>query len=75
MTKTTTTTTTTKHNCGGPVFGKLTVGCPRCDELAAGAEPVSQSWRRPSGPSLSDEIRAHTCTRSHCGIVCTFGDW
>jgi hypothetical protein len=29
-----------RHTCGGPVFGRLTEGCPRCDELARGAEPV-----------------------------------
>lgn len=31
---------TTRHTCGGPVFGRKTPGCPRCDELLAGAEPV-----------------------------------
>ena len=31
---------TTKHTCGGPAFGRRTAGCPRCDELAAGAAPV-----------------------------------
>lgn len=34
---------TTAHTCGGPVFGKKTPGCPRCDELLAGAAPVV--WR------------------------------
>lgn len=27
----------TQHTCGGPVFGRLTPGCPRCRELRAGA--------------------------------------
>jgi hypothetical protein len=34
-----------RHTCGGPMFGRLTAGCPRCDELAAGAEPIRQAWR------------------------------
>ncbi len=38
--------TTVKHTCGGPVFGKKTPGCPRCDELLAGAEPVQWNIRR-----------------------------
>jgi len=32
----------TPHTCGGPSFGRLTPGCPRCDELAAGASP--RTW-------------------------------
>lgn len=36
----------TKHTCGGPVFGKRTAGCPRCDELAAGAPVREQPWRK-----------------------------
>ena len=36
--------TTTKHTCGGPVFGKKTPGCPRCDELLAGSAPVRWEW-------------------------------
>ncbi len=34
---------TTKHTCNdgaGPVFGRKTCGCPRCDELLSGAKPV-----------------------------------
>ena len=69
---------TTKHTCGGPVFGRLSEpgSCPRCDELRAGAEPVR--WvnsRREDDARRSAEIRAHNCERSHCGLVCTFGDW
>jgi hypothetical protein len=30
-------TTPTAHTCGGPKFGRKTPGCPRCDELLAGA--------------------------------------
>ena len=37
--------TAAKHTCGGPVFGHKTPGCPRCDELLAGAAPVVQDWR------------------------------
>ena len=37
----------TKHTCNGdrpPVFGRKTPGCARCDELLAGAAPVT--WSR-----------------------------
>lgn len=71
--------TTTKHTCGGPVFGKKTPGCPRCDELLAGAEPVV--WR--VTPAYDPEAhrrelaahRARCVTCSGGGGVCTWGDW
>lgn len=68
---------TTKHTCGGPVFGRLTRGCPRCDELLAGAEPVvwASTRRQRAERQRIAEIRAHDCKRSGCGPVCTFGDW
>jgi len=34
----------TRHSCGGPVFGRLTDGCPRCDELRDGATPIKVTW-------------------------------
>ena len=69
----------TKHTCGGPVFGRLAPAgtCPRCDELRAGSTPVQ--WvggRRAQTDALRVvEIRAHDCVKSHCGPVCTFGEW
>lgn len=39
---------TTKHSCNegnGPVFGRKTAGCSRCDELLAGAKPVVWNTR------------------------------
>ena len=67
----------TKHTCGGPVFGRLTRGCPRCDELLAWAEPVvwASTRRQRAERQRIAEIRAHDCKRSGCGPVCTFGDW
>ena len=69
--------TTTKHTCGGPAFGRKTPGCPRCDELLAGAAPVqwAGSQRRQDDEHRAAEIRAHDCKASRCAIVCTFGDW
>lgn len=69
--------TTTKHTCGGPSFGRLTAGCPRCDELAGGAAPVkwAGSTRRQDDARRAAEIRAHDCKASRCAVVCTFGDW
>ena len=70
-----------RHTCGGPAFGRLTPGCPRCDELASGA-PARQ-WRgasrREQDRQRSAEIHAHFASEHHrsggCGPVCTFGDW
>ena len=82
---------TTKHTCGGPVFGQKTPGCPRCDELLAGAEPVKWGSARGrcvtpgcgqlkergeySATCRSCQIRAHDCTARNCGRVCTAFDW
>jgi hypothetical protein len=67
------TTTTTKHTCGGPAFGRRTAGCPRCDELAAGAEP--RSWNVRSHGVVMGGARVHNCVESRCLSVCTFGDY
>lgn len=66
--------TTTKHTCGGPVFGKKTPGCPRCDELLAGAQPTQWSVRAKQADTLA-AIRSHSCKASGCGPVCTAFDW
>lgn len=47
----------TQHTCGGPKFGRLTAGCPRCDELRAGAEPVRCGAR--------DDDRPQTTPHTH----------
>lgn len=74
----------TRHTCGGPVFGRKTPGCPRCDELLAGAAPVQWAPSRAELERREDarraaEIRAHVASHKHrsggCGPVCTFGDW
>ena len=72
--------TTTKHTCGGPAFGRKTPGCPRCDELIAGAAPVV--WRNTSKQDDVQRcagIHAHFAGDRHrsggCGPVCTFGEW
>lgn len=65
---------TTKHTCGGPAFGRKTPGCPRCDELLAGAKPVV--WNRPQTQQrLIEAIRAHDCKARGCGPVCVAFDW
>ena len=72
---------TTKHTCGGPIFGRKTIGCPRCDELLAGARPVQWAIhrRRAEDAKSVAEIRGHFASHKHlsggCGVVCTFGDW
>lgn len=75
-------TTTTKHTCGGPAFGRKTPGCPRCDELLAGAAPVVQAWRGQRARQDAERreaMRAHFGGERHrtggCGPVCTAFDW
>lgn len=74
--------TTTKHTCGGPVFGKLTAGCPRCDEMIAGAPPVVWAFtsRKQEDAARSAECHAHFAAhpktgRGLCytGRLCTYG--
>lgn len=67
----------TQHTCGGPVFGRKTPGCPRCDELTSGAAPVKWAGtsRRTEDQRRVEAIRRHDCTTAKCGVVCTFGDW
>jgi hypothetical protein len=76
---------TTKHTCGGPKFGRKTSGCPRCDELLAGAEPVSWGGRT-AAQKRRDEAQQAAARRAHfgpggphatgkCGSVCTAFDW
>jgi hypothetical protein len=68
-----------RHTCNdgqGPAFGRKTAGCPRCDQLLAGAAPVR--WHESSAQRdarMVAEIRAHNCRASGCGRVCTFGEW
>lgn len=68
---------TTKHTCGGVSFGRKTAGCPRCDELLAGAAPVvwGGSRKRQEEARRIAEIRAHNCSVSRCGPVCTAFEW
>jgi hypothetical protein len=68
---------TTKHNCGGPVFGRKTAGCPRCDELIGGAAPIQWLIRKWAQDDYrrSEAIRNHDHVASNCGPVCTAFDW
>ncbi|HEY6021016.1 MAG TPA: hypothetical protein VIY48_14260 [Candidatus Paceibacterota bacterium] len=61
---------TTKHT-HKPNFGKRVNGCPRCDELNNGAEPVT-GWTYTSQIKLTES--KHVCT-SKCGPVCTANQW
>jgi hypothetical protein len=67
---------TTKHN-HTVVFGRKVDGCPRCEELKNGAEPVKWDGTRRSEIEAEQirAIRAHDCKKSGCGPVCTFGEW
>jgi len=70
------TSTTTPHN-HAVVFGRKLEGCPRCDELKAGAAPV-KGWgaaAREREAQFIKDLKAHDCKKSGCGPVCTFGEW
>jgi hypothetical protein len=77
----------TKHSqdCN-MIFGRKDSDCPRCQELIAGSAP--RTWgtvagyvggkgmtRKQMDAQRCVEIRNHDCSVSHCGPVCTFGDW
>lgn len=75
---------TTKHTCGGPVFGRKTAGCPRCDELLAGAPVVkwkgeTAKQKQAREASFREAVRAHYAAGKNgqcpCGPVCTKFDW
>ena len=61
----------TRHTCGGPSFGRLAAGCPRCDELAAGA-PARQ-WagmgRRQRCAAPQDSRRADRARRGRVHVA------
>lgn len=70
-----------KHTCNngsGPVFGRRTAGCPRCDALARGATPRQWYGQRHTDARRVAEVRQHCASLKHrtggCGVVCTFGD-
>lgn len=73
---------TTKHT-HKPNFGRKVDGCPRCAELAAGAEPIRQEWRTRQAQADAQQSRSRDAhfapggphARGACGPVCTFGDW
>jgi len=78
----------TDHTCNGgngPAFGRKTVGCPRCDELLAGAAPrvgwQTERYTR-SARDTRNAARARAASKAHfapgsphsrgaCGPCCT----
>jgi hypothetical protein len=70
---------TTKHTCGGPVFGKKTAGCPRCDELLSGSAPIVWAWASKENKARRAQFAKFEpcpkCAAGTCGPVCTWGDW
>jgi hypothetical protein len=69
-------------------FGRKVAGCPRCDELLAGAEPVRgygsmYSFTHGRYITKAEEIaqrltaiRNHDCKASGCStICCTANEW
>ncbi len=70
---------TTKHT-HPVVFGRKVDGCPRCEELKAGAAPIqwAPSFKQRDAQRCR-EIAAHFSSHQHlsggCGVVCTFGEW
>lgn len=65
---------TTKHT-HTVIFGRRVENCLRCAELAKGATPIRWHKRESDDARCAREIRQHDCRESHCGSVCTFGEW
>lgn len=67
---------TTKHSCGGVVFGKKTKGCPRCDELLAGATPTKWAFTiaKEREEGFMRALRAHSCKSHGCLSICVAFD-
>ena len=67
---------TTKHSCGGVVFGKKTKGCPRCDELLAGATPTkwASTIAKEREEGFMRALRAHSCKSHGCLSICVAVD-
>jgi hypothetical protein len=67
---------TTKHTCGGVVFGKKTKGCPRCDELLAGATPTKwgSTIAREREEAFLRALRSHNCKSHGCLSICVAFD-
>lgn len=73
----------------GPPFGRKVAGCPRCDELLAGAPVRELSGHRAAGIERAAQdqrdrqdfparLAAHRAACSTCSTgrgVCTYGDW
>lgn len=52
----------TRHTCGGPVFGRLDLSCPRCRELMEGYP--ARRWdgaRRFNRSDSAQDIRSAYC--------------
>ena len=73
----------TKHS-HKPNYGRHVDGCPRCEELKAGAAPVGRGGQSGREQRYDEQRRrAHADhfapngphARGACGPVCTFGDW
>lgn len=67
---------TIKHN-HPMIFGRREAGCPRCEELNAGAPKIqwSRTRRLEEEARQISAIRAHNCKTAKCGPVCTAFDW
>ncbi len=59
------------------VFKNYDMTCPRCQELAGGAKPRA-GWNDAKDAEYArfkSALKAHDCTKSNCGPVCTAFDW
>ena len=65
-----------KHTCGGPKWGRLTKGCPSCDELLTGKrEPIKWHNNNQTERERIRAIQSHNCLKSGCGPICTAFDY
>lgn len=63
------------------IFGRKVEGCPRCEELKAGAP--ARAWGNQvkfqkdaqASHAIADHFASHKHRSGGCGPVCTFGEW
>jgi hypothetical protein len=69
------------HTCShGGAFGRRDPQCERCQQLTEGINVATATGSKIAGMRRAEEIRikairAHQCSRSNCGPVCTAFDW
>ena len=65
----------TLHTCAGPKWGRLTKGCPSCDEILTGKREPIRWYNKNQQMERIRAIQSHDCKKSNCGPICTAFDY